>query len=143
MSFTYEYPRPSVTTDIIVFSKVRQPYQILLIKRGHEPYKDKWALPGGFIEPDEELETAALRELKEETGLTKIQLRQFKTYGKVDRDPRGRTISVIFYGFINAENNKILAGSDAADAVWFNINEIPPLAFDHSDIISDALKVLI
>jgi len=140
MSFNYEYARPAVTVDILVFSKTNSSIQILLIKRGHEPFKDKWALPGGFIEMDEELITSAYRELKEETGIKNIQLKQFKTYGKIGRDPRGRTVSIIYYGFINQEKETILAGDDASEAAWFPINKIPPLAFDHSDIIADALR---
>ena len=98
MIYTYAYPRPAVTVDMIVIQIIKNKNRILLIERKNEPFKDQWALPGGFIDIDEEIETAAYRELKEETSIENIELTQFKTYGKVGRDPRGRTISVIFYG---------------------------------------------
>ena len=109
---------------------------MLLIERGREPYKGKWALPGGFIDMDESLETACLRELQEETGIVIDEVKQFKAYGAVGRDPRHRTISVVFYAFIGEEQSA-LAGDDAAKARWFSLNELPELAFDHGQILEE------
>ena len=131
--YTYKYPRPSVTVDAILISKQNS---VLLIERSGEPFKGKWALPGGFIELDESLETACPRELEEETGLKVDKLTQFKAYGAVDRDPRGRTISVIFYSFQDEEAIP-MAGDDAANAQWFPLSQLPELAFDHQLIIDE------
>jgi 8-oxo-dGTP diphosphatase len=131
--YTYQYPRPAVTVDaIIICNRI----SVLLIERGREPFKGKWALPGGFVDMDEDLETACRRELEEETGLRVGELKQFKTYGSVDRDPRGRTISVIFYAFPEKELIP-LASDDAAKAQWFPLNNLPELAFDHQQIIDE------
>ena len=130
---TYKYPRPSVTVDAILISNQNS---ILLIQRSGDPFKGKWALPGGFIELDESLETACHRELEEETGLKVKELTQFKAYGAVDRDPRGRTISVVFYSFQEEETVPV-AGDDAANAQWFSLNQLPELAFDHQQIIDE------
>ncbi len=135
MSFTYDYPRPAVTVDIILITKDELP-KILLIQRKHAPFKGTWALPGGFLDMDEDLPTAAQRELKEETNIENMILRQFKTYGDVHRDPRGRTVSVVFYAFVENEM-KTLAGDDASEAKWFKINELPALAFDHQLILDE------
>ena len=142
MSYTYKYPRPSVTVDIVVLCQVNNDWNILLIKRGREPFIDMWALPGGFVDIDEDLITAAHRELKEETDLSVKVLNQFATYGKVGRDPRGRTISVIYYGMIDEEENSVMAGDDAKKAEWFSIKELPGLAFDHNIIITEIIKKL-
>ena len=131
--YTYKYPRPAVTVDTILISKQNS---VLLIQRSDEPFKGKWALPGGFIELDESLETACHRELEEETGLKVDKLTQFKAYGAVDRDPRGRTISVIFYSFQDEEAIP-MAGDDAANAQWFPLSQLPELAFDHQLIIDE------
>lgn len=138
--YTYSYPRPAVTVDAILISKQNS---VLLIERGREPFKGKWALPGGFIDMDEPLETACMRELEEETGIRITILKQFKAFGAVDRDPRHRTISVIFYAF--TENELIArAGDDAAKAQWFPIDQLPELAFDHQLILEEfKLEVLI
>ena len=130
---TYKYPRPSVTVDAILISNQNS---ILLIERSGDPFKGKWALPGGFIELDESLETACHRELEEETGLKVKELTQFKAYGAVDRDPRGRTISVVFYSFQEEETVPV-AGDDAANAQWFSLDQLPELAFDHQQIIDE------
>lgn len=135
MSFTYDYPRPAVTVDIILITKDELP-RILLIQRKHAPFKGTWALPGGFLDMDEDLQTAALRELQEETHIENIILKQFKTYGAVHRDPRGRTVSVVFYAFVENEMEAI-AGDDASEAKWFKINELPALAFDHPHILEE------
>lgn len=131
--YTYQYPRPAVTVDAILISKK---HSVLLIERGREPFKGKWALPGGFIEMDEELETACRRELIEETGLRVGELKQFRAFGGVNRDPRHRTISVIFYSFLEEESEP-LAGDDAAKAQWFPVDKLPELAFDHQQIIEE------
>ncbi len=132
--YTYKYPRPALTVDAIVLTK--QPAKILLIKRKKDPFAGMWALPGGFIEMDETLEQACRRELKEETGLTAETLTQFKAYGEPDRDPRHRTISIVFYTFLKTPE-KPKGMDDAADAKWFSINNLPPLAFDHQLILKD------
>jgi 8-oxo-dGTP diphosphatase len=131
--YTYKYPRPAVTVDALVLSNQNS---VLLIERSHDPFQGKWALPGGFIDMDETLETACQRELLEETGLRVGELKQFKAYGAVDRDPRGRTISVIFYSF-QEEESQPTAGDDAAKAKWFPLDQLPELAFDHQQIIEE------
>jgi len=131
--FTYSYPRPAVTVDTILVSPKNS---VLLIERGRDPFKGKWALPGGFIEMDEELETACQRELEEETGLKVGELKQFRAFGGVNRDPRHRTISVLFYAFTEDEL-VAKAGDDAAKAQWFLLNHLPELAFDHLQILEE------
>lgn len=139
MGYTYNYPRPAVTTDVIVLANNAKP-QVLLIKRGKAPYADCWALPGGFVEMDEELTDAALRELYEETGIKGISVEQFKTYGGVNRDPRHRTISVVFTSVIDAPV-KAIGMDDAAEAKWFDVYQLPPLAFDHQLIMEEAMQL--
>ncbi len=139
--YCYKYPRPAVTVDIIVLRNVCSDPELLLIKRLNPPFKDAWAFPGGFVDIDETLEQAAIRELKEETGIEDIILDQFKAYSEIDRDPRGRTISVVFTG-IAKYNTHIVAGDDAKEADWFSINALPELAFDHSFILSDAISII-
>jgi 8-oxo-dGTP diphosphatase len=131
--FTYQYPRPAVTVDAILISPKKT---VLLIERGREPFKGKWALPGGFVELDEELETACQRELEEETGIRIKEIKQFRAYGAVDRDPRHRTISVLFYAFTD-EELLAKAGDDAANAKWFSLEQLPELAFDHLQILEE------
>lgn len=135
--FTYPYPRPAVTVDAILISRKRN--SVLLIERGREPFKGNWALPGGFIEMDEELDMACQRELEEETGIRVGELKQFRAYGSVRRDPRHRTISVIFYTFLDDEI-PAMAGDDASRAKWFPIEELPALAFDHQQILEEFRK---
>lgn len=138
MSFTYEYPRAAITTDSVVFLNESHAAWILLIKRKNPPFKGKWALPGGFLEMDETLPECANRELREETGLSGIELRQFRAFDRPDRDPRHRTISVVFVGFCHNPNIHIKAADDASEVRWFNIDELPPLAFDHDEVIEQA-----
>lgn len=139
MAYTYKYPRPAVTTDCLLFSRSNEQLYLLLIQRDNPPFEGKWAFPGGFVEIDENIDDAAYRELKEETGIENITLYQFKTYGEIDRDPRGRTISVVYYGFVNPEDKVAIAGSDAKATKWFPVNNLPELAFDHDKIIREAL----
>lgn len=140
-TFTYNYPKPSVTTDCIIINLTGSIKKILLIKRKNDPFKGKWAFPGGFVEIDEDLEAGAKRELEEETGLKNMALTQFKTYGTPGRDPRGRTISVVYYGFLTNESPKIEAGDDADEASWFELHKLPELAFDHKFILDEFIAL--
>lgn len=142
MEFTYNYPRPSVTVDTVLFCKMNNNWSILLIKRGQEPFKNSWALPGGFVEIDENLMDAAKRELKEETNLSINNLSQFKTYGTIGRDPRGRTISIVYWAIVLEPNSTVRAGDDAKEAKWFLLKNLPILAFDHKNIVEDAITKL-
>jgi len=137
--YSYKYPRPALTVDILITRKTNTGLKILLIQRLNAPFKDNWALPGGFVDMGESLEQAAGRELAEETGLTNIKLEQFKAFSTPDRDPRGHTISVVFTGLLTSDL-KVTAGDDAKNVNWFNVNNLPVLAFDHKEIISEALK---
>jgi 8-oxo-dGTP diphosphatase len=140
--FTYDYPRPMVTVDCIITSLNNEgALSFLLIQRKNDPFQDMWALPGGFVDMDEDLHDAATRELEEETGLQLKTMNQFATYGKPGRDPRGRTISVVFFASV-AGHPVLRGGDDASDAQWFIISELPELAFDHSLIIQDFLKTI-
>lgn len=140
MIYTYAYPRPAVTVDIIVLKNFDNHPEILLIERKNEPFKNMWALPGGFVDKDEDIETAAYRELKEETSIEDINLSQLHTFGKPGRDPRGHTISIVHIGFLKNNNQKIQAGDDAKNLQWFSVNQLPELAFDHQEIIHYALE---
>jgi 8-oxo-dGTP diphosphatase len=135
--YSYSYPRPAVTVDAILFKKGTN--EILLIRRGKEPFAGKWALPGGFLEMGELLVDGCRREVEEETGLHVQELTQFKTYDAVDRDPRGRTISVVFYG-LAGEDASVTGADDAAQAGWFPVDQLPELAFDHRLILSEFLE---
>lgn len=141
MPYTYEFPRPSLTVDCVIFAKDADGLKVLLIKRANEPFKDGWALPGGFVEMDEPIKEAAKRELEEETGLMDIDLSQFYTFGDdIYRDPRGRTVSVVYTGITDINKQNIKASSDAKEAKWFSIKNLPLIAFDHSEIIKMAVK---
>ena len=131
---------PSVTADCIITRQVHGKEELLLIKRLRDPFRNKWALPGGFVEIEEDLLEGAERELYEETGITDINLQQFRTFGKPGRDPRGRTISVVYYGSFQNHTSQVEAGDDAAEAQWFDIRNLPSLAFDHQHIIDEYLK---
>ena len=139
MSYTYKYPRPAVTADVIAITKEEEP-KVLLILRGFEPYKGFWAFPGGFMEMDETTEECAIRELEEETGLRLDTMVQVGAYSKVDRDPRGRTITIAYLAIVD-EPLSVIAQDDAAKAEWFSINALPPLAFDHDEIMADAISM--
>ena len=137
MSYTYKYPRPAVTADCVVMTTESEP-RVLLIQRGGDPYKGRWAIPGGFLNMDETTEQCAIRELEEETGLQIDQVYQIGAYSKVDRDPRGRTISVAYLALVNQPLD-VSGQDDAAEAKWFSVNALPPLAFDHEEIMADAI----
>jgi 8-oxo-dGTP diphosphatase len=140
MSYTYEYPRPAVTVDAAVFRYNENVLEVLLIERGNYPFEGMWALPGGFLDMDETLEAAVVRELEEETGLKSIDLKQLHAYSAIGRDPRGRTITITFYGMVDFENSKVTAGDDARNANWFPVEKIDKLAFDHQEMIEMALQ---
>ncbi len=132
-----------VTVDATVFTHSGDKTKVLLIERGNEPFKGKWAVPGGFVNMDEELEDAVVRELAEETGLTGVQLEQMHTFGTVGRDPRGRQITIAYMGVATEEQTKVKAGDDADQAKWFDIEELPEdLAFDHDEVIRFAVGKL-
>ena len=138
MAYTYKYPRPAVTADCVVMTKEAVP-QVLLIERGADPYKGCWAFPGGFMNMDETTEQCAIRELEEETGMQVTELHQIGAYSKVDRDPRGRTITVAYLAIVD-EPIAVTGQDDAAKAQWFSVNALPALAFDHEDIMRDAIN---
>jgi len=142
MRHCYDYPRPALTADCLIFGRKENVWLVLLIERLHEPYQGCWALPGGFINMDETLEEGAARELFEETGLQNIPLEQFQAFSRVDRDPRGRTVSVAFIGFAEIQIVHPRAGDDAARVKWFPVSEVPALAFDHAEMLSLALRKL-
>lgn len=138
--YTYAYPRPAVTVDAVVFRKVSENIEVLLIQRGHHPFQGMWACPGGFIDMQETPEDAAIRELEEETGLNNVELFQFHTYGAINRDPRHRTIAIAYAGFLSNNLFEVKGGDDAAEARWFHIKQLPELAFDHDQIVADAIE---
>lgn len=139
MAYTYQYPHPAVTTDVVIFTIRVQRLELLLIRRMAEPYRDSWALPGGFVNIDEDLETCALRELHEETGIAGVYLEQLYTFGKPDRDPRERVISVAYYALVSPGRvDNIRPASDAREVAWFPYNQLPSLAFDHKAIVEMA-----
>jgi 8-oxo-dGTP diphosphatase len=131
-----------ITVDCLVFSKCEANLQLLLIKRKNEPSKGMWAFPGGFVDAGEELEAAAIRELEEETGMALADIKQLHTFGKVGRDTRFRTISVVYYAVADSREHKVAGGDDACDAQWVNIKDITGLAFDHMEILEFALQQL-
>lgn len=138
--YCYRYPHPAVTTDCVIFGFDGERLQVLLIERGIEPFKGKWAFPGGFIKMDESAEEGALRELREETGLDNAYIEQFHTFSDPNRDPRERVITIAYLALVRLQEVK--AGDDAAAARWFPIDEIPSLAFDHDHILRIALQRL-
>ncbi len=144
MSFTYSYPRPMVTVDTVLMRGTEAGLEVLMIERKNEPFVGGWALPGGFVDMEEELETAAARELAEETGISGVPLEQFHAFGKVGRDPRGRSVTIAFVGMLKSPDTSpaLKAGDDAADARWFPVTDLPETAFDHTEIIDTALNWL-
>ncbi len=143
MPFTYDYPRPMVTVDAVVFRNNGSTTEVLLIKRGQYPFEGMWALPGGFVDMEETLEEAIVRELEEETGLKNIELRQLHAFSEIHRDPRGRNISINFWGIADGTNTKVTGGDDAADARWFPVDQMPELAFDHKKVVKMALSKIL
>ncbi len=135
--YCYKYPRPAVTTDCVIFAFDGNKLQVLLVERGREPYKGHWAFPGGFLNMDEDAGEGARRELEEETGLQTVYVEQLHTFTEVERDPRGRVISIAYYALVRMED--VRGGDDASQARWFAVNEIPTLAFDHDRILRAAL----
>jgi 8-oxo-dGTP diphosphatase len=140
MGYTYNYPHFALTVDAVIFSKSDAGLDVLLIRRAHEPFKDCWAFPGGFVNIDEVVDNAVHRELKEETNLSNMSLKRFDIFDAVGRDPRERTVAVAYFGFINGSNEPIKAGDDAKDVKWFPVNKLPELAFDHSIILKKILE---
>lgn len=141
--YQYDYPRPSLTVDAVVFGWEAKKLQVLLIKRKEPPYEDCWALPGGFVQDEEPLDAAAIRELREETGLENMYLEQLYTFGGPGRDPRGHVVTVAYYALVCLEKYRALRpDTDASDARWFPLYQTPPLAFDHSKIIKTGLERL-
>ena len=134
-SFSYPYPRPSLTVDVALDTREASP-RVLLIQRKADPFKGKWALPGGFVDENERLVDAARRELNEETGIEQADLEQLHTFGDPGRDPRGWTVSVAYLALVSPDQLKPVAGDDAAEVGWFTLAELPPLAFDHADILT-------
>jgi 8-oxo-dGTP diphosphatase len=141
--YIYDWPRPMVSVDAVVFGFFKTGAKLLLVNRGNEPFKGKWCLPGGFVEIDEELEDAVARELAEETGLVNVTLEQMRTYGNVGRDPRGRQITIVYMGIATEGLDKIRAGDDAAEVQWFDIDKPPKdMAFDHNEVVKYAMGKL-
>lgn len=142
MSFTYEYARPALTTDCVVFGLDEDDLKILLIQRGISPFKGEWALPGGFIQVGEDIDTCARRELQEETGLKNIFLEQLATFGTPKRDPREHVVTVAYYALVNLIEHTPTAATDADNAAWFALDDLPKLAFDHAKILETAKERL-
>jgi ADP-ribose pyrophosphatase YjhB (NUDIX family) len=142
MPYIYEYPRGALTVDCVVFGLDEDDLKVLLIQRALPPFQGKWALPGGFVRLKETLEEAARRELEEETGLSAVFLEQLYTFSAVDRDPRERVVSVAHYALVNLRDHHVHAATDARDAAWFGVHDVPSLAFDHAEILQMALERL-
>ena len=141
--YCYKYPHPAVTTDIVIFTIREQRLKILLVKRKGEPFKGKWALPGGFVQIDEDLKSSAMRELLEETGIDGVYLEQLYTFGNPTRDPRERVITVAYYALIPSDKIELRAATDAEAVGWFSMDEVPSLAFDHRAILDVAKQRLV
>jgi 8-oxo-dGTP diphosphatase len=142
MASTYEYPRPALTVDAVVFGLDDQDLKVLLVRRDLEPYVGKWALPGGFVRVGESLEDAVRRELQEETGISQVFLEQLYTFGSVDRDPRERVVTIAYYALVKLSDHRVKAATDARDAAWFAVTEATGLPFDHDRILATALERL-
>ncbi len=139
MSYTYEYPRPALTVDTVVIKPSVSNKMVLLIQRKFPPFEGFWALPGGFVNMDEDLDEAARRELQEETGIQITDMKQFKAYGHPQRDPRHRTVTIVYLAVVE-ELLLLQAGDDAATAAWFDMNDLPMMAFDHLQILTEILE---
>jgi len=138
MNYTYEYERPALTTDCVVFGLDEEELKVLLIKRGIPPFKGKWALPGGFVRVGEDIEESAKRELAEETGLNNVYLEQLYTFGRPKRDPREHVVTISYFALVNLIDHPPTANTDAEHAAWFAIDDLPKLAFDHETILETA-----
>lgn len=137
-----DYPRIDVTVDAVVFRPSENGFEVLLIERKHPPYQGCWAIPGGFVDEGEDLEPAAIRELEEETGLKVKSLQQLHTFGRPDRDPRKRIVSIVHWTVLEDSKVEVQAADDAEKAEWFNINQLPELAFDHKEVMEKAIQAL-
>ena len=142
MGHTYQYARPALTVDVVVFALDDEDLQVMLIQRGLAPFAGQWALPGGFVRVEETLDAAASRELQEESGLEGIFLEQLYTFGELERDPRERVVTVAYYALVNLTGHAVQASTDATNAAWFPVGELPELAFDHRRIVAAALSRL-
>lgn len=142
MAFSYPFARPALAVDIVVFALDDEDLQVMLIERDLPPFAGQWALPGGFVRVDETLDEAANRELREETGLHDIFLEQLYTFGELQRDPRERIVTVAYYALVNLAGHDVQASTDARNAAWFPVAELPTLAFDHARIVDTALERL-
>lgn len=142
MAFTYKYPRPALTADCVVFGLDDNDLKVLLIQRDFDPFAGHWALPGGFAVVGESIEESARRELAEETGLTGIFLEQLYTFSDPDRDPREHVVTVAHYALINLSEHEVTPSTDARNAAWFELSDIPDLAFDHNRILQTAYERL-
>ena len=142
MPYTYKYPRAALTVDCVVFGFDDGALKVLLIQRALEPFKGRWALPGGFVRVEETIDDAARRELAEEAGLKHVFLEQLYTFGGLRRDPRERVVSVAHYALVKLSDHRARAATDASNAQWFPISNAPKLAFDHADILAVALSRL-
>jgi 8-oxo-dGTP diphosphatase len=142
VTYSYQFPRPALTVDCVVFGLDVEGLKILLIRRGLEPFRNRWALPGGFVRIDESIDDAARRELREETGLENVFLEQLYTFGKLGRDPRERVVTVAYYALVNLADHGVQAASDADSAAWFDVRDLPKLPFDHEELVEKALERL-
>lgn len=138
MPHTYEYPRPALTVDCVVFGLDDEDLKVLLIQRDLDPFAGRWALPGGFVNVGEAIDVAARRELEEETGIGRVFLEQLYTFGAPNRDPREHVVSVAYYALVRLSDHRVQAATDARDAAWFSADDIPKLAFDHRKILKTA-----
>ncbi|HRX79908.1 MAG TPA: NUDIX domain-containing protein [Pirellulaceae bacterium] len=138
MSYSYEYPRAALTVDCVVFGLDDDDLKVLLIQRNLPPFEGRWALPGGFVRIDESLEESARRELREETGIENVYLEQLYTIGEIDRDPRERVVTVTYYALVKLTDHQVQAATDARNAAWFAVDDVPALAFDHAKILEMA-----
>jgi 8-oxo-dGTP diphosphatase len=138
MAFSYEYPRPALAVDCVVFGLDEDELRLLLVERNLEPFAERWALPGGFVRLEETLEVAARRELEEETGITRLYLEQLYTFSAIHRDPRERVVTVAYYALVKLSDHQVQAATDARSAAWFSVSDLPALAFDHADIVQTA-----
>jgi 8-oxo-dGTP diphosphatase len=144
MTFTYRYARPALAVDCVVFGLDEEDLKVLLVRRDLEPFAGRWALPGGFVHVDETVDDAARRELAEETGIAvgRVFLEQLYTFGALERDPRERVVSVAYYALVNLADHRVKAATDAREAAWFAVHDLPKLAFDHEEITAMALDRL-